>query len=295
MLRGIRPDATLREFYLYYYPHHIGDFISDTARLTDGQCMAYLRLIWHYYDTEKPLENDPESLAFKIGSLPADVSLILKHYFVLSDRFWVNNRCEKVITEYHSKADKARNSANARWSNANAMRTHSERIANESLSDANQQPITNNQQPIQKKKYITPPVAESLVTIFDHWSMRMNHGKAKLDSKRQKLINNALNIGYSITDLTGAIDGCAKSPYHMGTDGRNTTVYDSLELILRDAEHIDKFIKLNSIPAAPSNAQAKFDPLAYVNSGRAKNDDLGGLNTIDQNLVLIGEVINHAN
>lgn len=135
---------------MYYYPHHIGDFISDTARLTDSQCMAYLRLIWSYYDTEQPLENDPESLAFKIGAAPSDVSLILKHYFVLTNGFWVNNRCEKVITEYHSKADKARNSANARWSNANALRAQSERNANESLLDANREPITNNQEPIDK-------------------------------------------------------------------------------------------------------------------------------------------------
>jgi len=143
---------------MYYYSHHIGDFISDTSRLTDSQCMAYLRLIWSYYDTEKPLENDPESLAFKIGSNPADVSLILKHYFTLDGDFWIHDRCEKVITEYHSKADKARNSANARWKNANGMRTHSERTANASKSNANQEPITNNQEPILKD--ITQQVAK---------------------------------------------------------------------------------------------------------------------------------------
>jgi uncharacterized protein YdaU (DUF1376 family) len=137
---------------VHYYPHHIGDFISDTARLTDSQCMAYLRLIWHYYDTERPLDNDPESLAFKIGASVSDVNLILKHYFVLDGEVWRKARCDSVIYEYHGKADKARKSAESRWKNAKAKQSDSdgnanasEINANESKNDANQKPITNNQ------------------------------------------------------------------------------------------------------------------------------------------------------
>jgi uncharacterized protein YdaU (DUF1376 family) len=133
---------------MYYYSHHIGDFIKETSRLNDSQCMAYLRLLWKYYDTEEPFSNDIESLAFEIGYSICDVTLILKHYFVLDGDRWVHDRCERVIAEYRSRADKARNSANARWSNANALRTQSERNADESLLDANQEPITDNQKPI---------------------------------------------------------------------------------------------------------------------------------------------------
>lgn len=148
---------------MHYYPHHIGDFTSDTARLTDSQCMAYLRLIWHYYDTEKPLDNDPESLAFKIGAGVSDVNLILKHYFILDGDVWRKTRCDNVIAEYHGKADKARKSAEARWSNAKAKQSDSERNANASPDnanepeiDANQKPITNNQEPNKELKPIVP-------------------------------------------------------------------------------------------------------------------------------------------
>jgi uncharacterized protein YdaU (DUF1376 family) len=48
---------------MHYYQHHIGDFIKATARLTDGQAMAYLRLLWMYYDTEKPLKPEIKILA----------------------------------------------------------------------------------------------------------------------------------------------------------------------------------------------------------------------------------------
>lgn len=244
---------------MYYYPHHIGDFISDTARLTDSQCMAYLRLIWHYYDTEKPLENDPESLAFKIGANASDVGLILKHYFILDGDVWKKSRCDNVISEYHGKADKARKSAEARWKNADAKRTDSERNANASKknanaskSDANQEPRTNNQEPSKELKTITPQAADHVLEIFEYWKAQLKHPKAKLDDKRKKLINNALKLGYEPHDLMDAIEGCSKSPYHMGCDGRNTTVYDDLELILRDAKHIDQFLKVNLNPPAPS-------------------------------------------
>jgi len=109
------------------------------------------------------------------------------------------------------------------------------------------------------------PEVSPVDSIFDHWKTTMNHPKARLDEKRKKKIREALKLGYTQADLIAAINGCAKSPYHMGQDGRNTTVYDDLELILRDAKHIDQFLKINSMPKAPMASQPKFDPVAYVN------------------------------
>jgi len=137
---------------MHYYQHHIGDFVRDTARLTDTQCMAYLRLIWMYYDTEKPLPNDPEGLAFQVGASDQDVRLILKHYFETDGDLCRHKRCDKELAVFKEKSEKAAKSANARWNNANAMRTHTERNANERVLDANQQPIPKNQEPITKKQ-----------------------------------------------------------------------------------------------------------------------------------------------
>jgi uncharacterized protein YdaU (DUF1376 family) len=219
--------------------------------------MAYLRLIWHYYDTEQPLENDPESLAFKIGAQVVDVNLILKHYFILDGEVWRKTRCDAVISEYHGKADKARKSAEIRWNNAKAKQSNSGRNANASKNsakakknDANQEPITNNQEPIDLKD-IAPQAADPVIEIFEYWKLQLKHPRAVLDIKRKKLINNALSLGYKSEDLIDAINGCSKSPYHMGCDGRNTTVYDDLELILRDAKHIDQFLKINLNPPIP--------------------------------------------
>ena len=135
-----------------YYSHHIGDFIKDTSRMSDAQSMAYLRLLWIYYDTESPLKNDPDALAFDIGASVSDVHQILKRFFFLhDDGFWHHSRCNKEILAFREKSDKAKKSAEARWNNANAMRTHNERNANEPVSDANQYPGPNTQKPVPKK------------------------------------------------------------------------------------------------------------------------------------------------
>lgn len=77
--------------------------------------------------------------------------------------------------------------------------------------------------------------------VFEHWQEVMSHPRAKLDDKRRKKVNSRLKDGYTVDDLKQAINGCKKSPHHMGENDR-ATVYDGLELICRDAEHVDKFI-----------------------------------------------------
>ena len=149
---------------MHYYQHHIGDFVRDTSRLSDAQSMAYLRLLWAYYDKEQPLANSVEKLAFQIGASEKDVGLILEHFFKLDteENVWRHKRCDAEIEAYKAKEEKARKSANARWGNkssaSKAQKTSSkdaqtvqpqcERNANASKSDANQEPITKNQEPI---------------------------------------------------------------------------------------------------------------------------------------------------
>ena len=91
---------------MHYYQHHIGDFIKATARLTDSQAMAYLRLLWMYYDTERPLKPDSKLLAFQAGTTIEEIDLILNSFFWLAEDGWHNNRCDNEIAEYHALLDK---------------------------------------------------------------------------------------------------------------------------------------------------------------------------------------------
>lgn len=140
---------------MFYYSHHIGDLIRDTANLDDHQLATYMRMLWTYYDTEKPLANNIEDLAFALRSNEKTVQLLLRHYFKLDGDVWRHTRCDIEISDYHSKKEKASNSAKARWSNAKAMPLNSERNANAlkksanlTFLHANQEPITENQRDI---------------------------------------------------------------------------------------------------------------------------------------------------
>ncbi len=81
------------------------------------------------------------------------------------------------------------------------------------------------------------PADPAVERVFDHWRRTYRRPRAVLDAKRIKVIAAALEM-YSEADLCQAIDGYRYSPLHMG-DNQAVTVYDDIELFLRDAKHIE--------------------------------------------------------
>lgn len=83
---------------------------------------------------------------------------------------------------------------------------------------------------------------DSAFQVFTYWQAKMNHPKAKFDKKRRSQIQAALKLGFELEQLKQAIDGCARTPFNMGQN-KDAQRYDSIELIFRDAEHIERFIQ----------------------------------------------------
>lgn len=113
----------------------------------------------------------------------------------------------------------------------------------EKISEAEASPI-----PVSNKKLTASSEVEA---VFSHWQEVMGHLQAKLDKKRQSKIEAALRLGFTIEQLKQAIDGCARSPFNMGLNDRSQK-YNSVDLIFRDAEHIERFIAAteNAIPSS---------------------------------------------
>lgn len=109
---------------MHYYKHHIGDFLKATSSLSDIDKMAYLKLMWTYYDTEQPLPNEPEKLAFQIGSTAEKVLLILNAYFYFENNVWRHKRCDSELEELYKNSETAREKAKKRWEKARAMQQH---------------------------------------------------------------------------------------------------------------------------------------------------------------------------
>jgi len=79
--------------------------------------------------------------------------------------------------------------------------------------------------------------------VFNFWKEELKHQKSKLDSSRERLIRARLKDGYSVADLKEAVTGCKNSPFHQG-ENKDRKKYDGIELICRDAAHVDMFRKI---------------------------------------------------
>lgn len=125
------------------------------------------------------------------------------------------------------------------------------------------------------------PKADPIAEVFAHWRKAMGKtDRTVLDAKRRALIAKALK-SYSLDDVLRAVDGYAASPWHRGENDRRQA-YDGLDLILRDAEHIEKGWLLfdqhgTSAPTAAASAEeqpedmweAGLRNLAAMNKARA--------------------------
>jgi hypothetical protein len=88
--------------------------------------------------------------------------------------------------------------------------------------------------------------------VFDFWLTTCRTSgrglRPVLTDKRAKIIGQAISW-YGVEGCCTAIAGCAKSEWHMGKNPMGKK-YDSIELILRDAEHIERFAEIALEPTA---------------------------------------------
>jgi len=117
------------------------------------------------------------------------------------------------------------------------------------------------------KPTVPQAVQNEIKEIFEFWKTTLNHPRSNLDDKRKSLIKRHLKSGYSVGDLKHAITGCSQTPHNMGDNDRGQ-VYDSLELILRTSDHIDRFMR-NSL--APPMSRGKGEKRLNANIEAAKS------------------------
>lgn len=87
--------------------------------------------------------------------------------------------------------------------------------------------------------------------VFEHWRRVMGkNARTAFDQKRRKAVEARLADGYTVEDLFRAVYGCALTPHNMGQNDRNER-FDDLELICRDAAHVDRF-KATAVARTPA-------------------------------------------
>lgn len=98
-------------------------------------------------------------------------------------------------------------------------------------------------------KYLQPISPVTLQKVWDFYVETFSAGKRgmkpRLTEARVRLITAAVNE-FGADAVLAAIRGCSLSDWHMGRNPRGA-VYNSIELILRDAEHIERFVGLTVV------------------------------------------------
>lgn len=91
-------------------------------------------------------------------------------------------------------------------------------------------------------------------TVFDYYKTHhpKSHPKPSSTSKEWKVIRARLIEGYTVDDLTMAINGCHLTPHNLGANARNTK-YLSLDLIMRDGSQVTRFAENAKNPPRPTS------------------------------------------
>lgn len=122
---------------MHYYQFNIGDYASHTQHLDPLEDIAFRRMLDWMYLNESPLPEDVNEIARIIRMRPHSecIATVLQDFFVLHEDGYHNARADAEITAYHAKSERAKKSAEARWSknkeksDANALQAQSERNA----------------------------------------------------------------------------------------------------------------------------------------------------------------------
>jgi len=157
------------------------------------------------------------------------------------------------VATWAERSAKSKRAAAARWGNSDAggmpvaMLDHS--LSNAPIP----LPI-----PLPKKKNKNVSNGESVRAVSDHyvgvWPKR--HRQAT-SAKVLRLIKARLAEGYSADELRLAIDGNAKSEFHTGNG------HTSLELVLRDASKVDRFVSIARGEVSGKDKQATSGPTQH--------------------------------
>ena len=94
---------------------------------------------------------------------------------------------------------------------------------------------------------VSPPATDPAAKVFDAWIEATGKtDRTVFTPERRKLVAKQLKH-YPVDDLVDAVKGWRHSPHHRGENERNT-VYNDLDLLLRDAKHIETFRDLERNP-----------------------------------------------
>jgi len=179
---------------MHYFQFEIKEWVANTAHLTLEEEAAYLRLIFYYYDSEKPISHDDLPMVFRKCRVPESIGKgIMLEFFTCDNGWWIHNRCDAEIGRYHAKKEQA----------SRAGKASAERRFNERSTPV--QPIINHKSLTinQESKNTKPPKVGPPDGVSDSvWSDFLAHRNTKKAKVTQTALDGiareARKAGYSL-------------------------------------------------------------------------------------------------
>lgn len=107
---------------------------------------------------------------------------------------------------------------------------------------------------------LSPPdrPLDRALQVFEYWrKVSHKNGATVFDDKRRKKVESQIKLGRTVADLCKAVDGCVGDAWHV--QHRAT----DLELICRDAPHVEQFIGYADNPRANDACGPGTQPTQY--------------------------------
>lgn len=96
----------------HWMPFFIGDYLKDTRILSQGQHGAYVLLLFHYWESRKPIPYDEAQqnrIALAFSDEEADnVRFVLNEFFQKTGSGYIHKRLDELIEKANAKAEKSR-------------------------------------------------------------------------------------------------------------------------------------------------------------------------------------------
>lgn len=202
---------------MHYYEFNIPAWVLHTSHLTLEEECVYRRLLDYYYDTEKPIpeETKPVIRRLRLVNYESIVVQILGEFFHLEADGWHNNRADIVISEYQSKADKARENGKkgGRPKQNKAPETKPVILDNleETGSKANKELLTINNELETNLKDLVPqqvaPPKKRAARLPDDWKPDKEHWEAALAINKEMTKDWFIDVAHKFKDYWIAKSG----------------------------------------------------------------------------------------
>jgi uncharacterized protein YdaU (DUF1376 family) len=211
---------------MHYYKFNIKDWTRDTAHLSVEEEGVYRRLLDYYYETEKPIPEETQSVIRRLRLVGHEQALavILSEFFTLESDGYHQYNCDKLIAAYHAKAEANRTNGK-KGGRPEKPKENPDGFELEPTNNLNHKPLTINQEEIKSScdQQAESPKADrinyqSIAEAFGEHLAALPQPR-DITEKRKKAIRSIVKRGgrYAEPDFFAKFFGyVAKSDFLMG-------------------------------------------------------------------------------